>query len=107
MQSTKGKDETFREYFLRARHDADVRREILRSATVSRSIAGWMAILFLALTLGRMVFLGLRTGAWVSNQAIATAIFFVLTMMVYAKFGHRIADLESMNPPAGGPGHDH
>jgi uncharacterized membrane protein len=99
MQETKGEGESFREYFRRARHDAGVRREIMRSAGVSRSVAGWLAVAFAVLTFSQTLVHGLRGGGWISTQSVATAIMFVLCMMVYAKFGDRIAALQAMDEP--------
>jgi hypothetical protein len=96
MQSTKKPGESFRDYFRRARRDAAVRSQIIESARMARSVAGWVAVVFAGLVAWRTLSLGLRTGGWLSTQAVAYAIFFVLTMMVYSKFGHQIASLEAM-----------
>jgi hypothetical protein len=99
MQDAKGEGESFREYFQRARRDAGVRRQIMGSAVVARSIAGWLAAVFASLAVGRTLAHGLRDGAWISTETIAYAIAFVLCMMVYAKFGDRIAALRAMEDP--------
>jgi hypothetical protein len=97
MQGTKGDGEGFREYFQRARHDAAVRLQIMRSASTARSIAGWLAAVFVSLAIGRTLAQGLRGGIWVSTETIAYAVTFVLCMMVFAKFGDRIAALKAMD----------
>jgi hypothetical protein len=97
MQGSKGEGESFREYFRRARHDPGVRREIMRSAGVSRSVTGWLAAAFAAMTIFLTLEGGLRGGGWISTQSIAYAIMFVLCMMIYAKFGERIAALRAMD----------
>jgi hypothetical protein len=99
MQSTKGEGESFREYFQRARRDAGVRRQMIGSAVVARSITGWLATGFASLAVGRTLGRGLRGGGWISTETIAYAIIFVLCMMVYAKFGDRIAALRTMDDP--------
>jgi hypothetical protein len=99
MQGSKGKGESFREYFRRARHDPGVRREIMRSAGVSRSVTGWLAAAFAAMTILLTLDRGLRGDGWISTQSIAYAIMFVLSMMIYAKFGDRIAALRAMDDP--------
>src|SRR5271170_1065386 len=98
MQSSKEPGESFRDYFRRAKSDAGARRQILESSRMGRSVAGWAAAAFAILTVWRTLSLGMSAGGWVSTQSIAYAIFFVLTMMVYSKFGDRIASLESMDP---------
>jgi hypothetical protein len=99
MQDTKGDGESFREYFRRARHDAGVRREIMRSSAASRSAAGWLAVVFVSLGFWKTLDQGLHGGGWISAQSIGFAIMFVLCMMVYAKFGDRIAALRAMDDP--------
>jgi hypothetical protein len=99
MQSTKGEGESFRDYFQRARHDAGVRRQIMRSAGMARSLAGWLAAVFVSLAVWRTLAQGLRGGGWISTEAIAYSIVFVLCMKVYAKFGDRIAALRAMDEP--------
>src|SRR5208282_1934795 len=99
MQDTKGEGESFREYFQRARNDAGVRRQIMRSASVAKSIAGCLAVVFVALAIWRTLALGLSGGGWVSTQSIAYSILFVMCMMAYAKFGDRMAALEAMEDP--------
>jgi hypothetical protein len=99
MQSQKDPGESFRDYFRRARRDPGVRRQILESSRIGRSVAGWGAVMFALLTVLRTLTLGLRNGGWVSTQSVAFAIAFVLAMMVYSKFGDRIASLEAMDRP--------
>jgi hypothetical protein len=99
MQSLKDPGESFRDYFRRARRDAGVRRQILESSRTGRSVAGWGAVMFAFLTVLRTLNFGLRDGGWISTQSVAFAIFFVLAMMVYSKFGDRIASLEAMDHP--------
>ena len=102
MQDTKTKGESFREYFRRARHDAGVRRQIMRSAGMARSVAGWSAAALAALAVGRTLAQGLRGAGWVSTEVIAYAILFVICMTIYAKFGERISQLRAMDD-AGDP----
>jgi uncharacterized membrane protein len=97
MQSLKEPGESFRDYFRRAKHDAGVRRQILESSRMGRSLTGWAAIAFAVLTVWRTLSLGMQNDGWVSTQSIALAILFVMAMMVYAKFGERIASLEAMD----------
>jgi hypothetical protein len=99
MQSTKGEGESFREYFQRARHDAGVRRQIMKSAGTARSISGWLAAVFVSLAVWRTLAQGLRGGGWISTETVAYSIVFVLCMMVYARFGDRIAALRAMDDP--------
>jgi len=99
MRTLKDPGESFRDYFRRARHDAGVRRQILESSRVGRSVAGWGAAVFALLTLWRTLSLGMQKGGWISTQSVAFAIFFVLAMMIYSKFGDRIASLEAMDRP--------
>jgi hypothetical protein len=97
MQGTKHPGESFRDYFRRAKHDAGVRRQMLESSRKARSVAGWAAVVFAVLVAWITVSLGISAGRWVSTRSIACAIFFVMTMMVYSKFGERIAALEAMD----------
>jgi hypothetical protein len=98
MKGTKEEGESFREYFQRAGRDPGVRRQIMRSAGAARSIAGWLAALFASLAIGRTLAQGLR-GVWISTETVAYTVAFVLCMMVYAKFGDRIAALRAMDEP--------
>jgi uncharacterized membrane protein len=97
MKGTKKPGESFRDYFRRAQRDPAVRRQILESSRTARSISGWGAVAFAILAVWRTLSLGMNSGGWVSTQSVAYAIFFVLTMMVYSKFGERIASLQAMD----------
>jgi hypothetical protein len=97
MQGTKKPGESFKDYFRRAKHDPGVRLQILQSSRTARSVAGWAAVAFAILAMWRTLALGMRNGGWVSTQSIAFAILFVMAMMVYSKFGERIASLEAMD----------
>lgn len=99
MPNTKGEGESFRDYFRRARHDSGVRRQIMRSTQVARSAAGCLAAAFVSLAIWKTLAQGLRGGGWISTETIACSIAFVLCMMVYAKFGDRIAALRAMDEP--------
>jgi hypothetical protein len=97
MKGTKKPGESFRDYFRRAQRDPAVRRQILESSRTARSISGWGAIVFAMLAVWRTLSFGLSAGGWISTQSVAYAIFFVLTMMVYSKFGERISSLEALD----------
>ena len=101
MQGTKGDGESFREYFQRARHDAGVRRQIMLSASYARTVSGGLAVVFIGLTAWQTLASGLRGGGWISTRSIASSIAFVLSMMMYAKFGERIAALKAMDDKRG------
>lgn len=66
---------------------------------MARSVAGWLAAVFVSLAIWRTLAQGLRGGGWISTEAIAYSIIFVLCMMVYAKFGDRISALRAMDDP--------
>jgi hypothetical protein len=90
------KNESFREYFRRARHDPSVRRQLIANARVARSIAGWVAVILAAIALWESVSQGVQTGFWLPHGAIIAGFGFIANGFVWDKYGERIAALESM-----------
>jgi hypothetical protein len=91
------KNETFREYFRRAQHDAAVRRQLENTAQISRTVFGWVAVLFAGAGLWECVAHGLRSGTWLPGAAIFCSFGFVGNLLVWDKFGDRIAALRAMD----------
>jgi hypothetical protein len=91
------KNESFREYFQRAKHDPAARAQLLKNAQVSRSVFGWIAVLFAAAALAESFLNGIQSGVWLPGAAIFYSFGFVGNLLVWAKFGDRIAALRVMN----------
>jgi hypothetical protein len=89
------KNESFRDYFRRARHDEGVRAQFLRTARIARSFFGWLAVLFIVLGVCQVVYDMLHSGTWLSRTLIVDAACHFASLLVHEKFGDRIAALET------------
>ena len=88
------RNETFREYFRRARYDGKAAGELLRTAKGARKFFGSVAILFLALALwqiGDQLFHG---AGWVSRSVLIDVVGVITNLLIYDKLGERIIALE-------------
>ena len=94
------KNESFREFFQRAKHDRSVRLQLVRNAQVSRAVFGWIAILFAGAFVWACASHWLRSGNWLPGVAIFFAFGFVGNLLVWDKFGDRIAAFKAMDDPA-------
>lgn len=107
--------ETLRNYFTRARHDPVFRAKLLDSARYSKSCCGWSALAFAALTCVS-AYDGVSSGVRIWSLPAFCAVSFAFSLMLYDKFGDRVAALSSLDevpgkqaalepervPPAGG-----
>jgi hypothetical protein len=93
--------ESFREYFRRARTDPGVRAHLLENARYSRSAMGWVALVFAALGIGLSTYEGLHGREWMPPTSMFCAVSCVINVLIYDKFGDRIAILSSMDDAPG------
>jgi hypothetical protein len=106
------KHETFREYFRRARTDPSVRAHLLENARYSRSVFGWLLLVFGILAVCQFGFQLWTEGVWISRSSLFSIFSFAATWLIHNKFGDRIAVLAALDdageptptriaPPAG------
>jgi hypothetical protein len=91
------KHDTLTDYLRRARTDAGFRAHLLDNARYTKSAFGWSAFFFAALAVGPSVYDGLRYGMWTSSTSILAAVSCAFSLLIYDKFGDRIAMLTSMD----------
>lgn len=96
-------NETFREYIRRAKRDPVVRKQLERSARVSRSVFGWTAVLFAGAFLWTCASHGRRTGNWVPGLALFDSFGFTGNLLVWIKFGDRIAGFRALDETSSAP----
>ena len=91
--STKTK---LRDYLRRASHDASLRTELLANAHYSKKLWGWLSLMWGVFLLMEAVF------AWrglSSHYSFSGWAGIIMALMLYDKFGDRVAMLESMDEP--------
>jgi hypothetical protein len=93
-----------REYFRRARRDAGVRAHLIRTAAFARSCIGWVAVVLAIAGVAAAIANGLLTGVWISHTAILCAAGCAVNLVIWDKFGDRIAMLEAIDDGAPEPG---
>ena len=94
------KHETFREYFRRARTDPGVRAHLLENARYSRSVFGWLLLVFGVLAGCQFGFQLWKEGVWISRSTLFYVFSFAATWLIHNKFGDRIAVLAALDDPA-------
>jgi hypothetical protein len=94
------KKESLREYFRRARHDSAVRDHLIRNARMSRTCMGWSAVIMAAVAIAESAFHGYREGVWLPGSAVFFSFSFVANLLIWDKFGDRIAAYQSMEEAA-------
>ncbi len=103
------KNETFREYFRRARTDPSVRAHLLENARYSRTVFGWLLVVFGILAGWQYGYQFWKEGVWISRSSLFYTISFAATWLIHNKFGDRIAvlavwdDPTEPNPAQGAP----
>lgn len=89
--------ETLREYFRRARTDPSVRARLLENARLSRSVFGWLVLVFGILTIWQTGYQFWKEGVWVSRSSTFYTFSFAIVWLIYDKFGDRVAALSAMD----------
>jgi len=110
------RNETFREYFRRARYDRRASGQLLRTAKVARRFFGSIVIVFGVLTVWQSGYQLFHGAGWLSRSVFIDVVCLVTNLLVYDKLGERIIALEvlaespnqsseptlsSFSPPAG------
>lgn len=88
--------ETFREYFRRARFDADSRAHQLKSTRNSRSLFGWLTVIFAALAIWQFSCDHFSGSPWFSRGLALDIVSLGLNLMLFDKMSERIWVLEVM-----------
>jgi hypothetical protein len=93
------RNETFREYFRRARTDPTVRAQLLGNARYTRSVFGWLTLFFGILAFWQFGYQLWKEGVWISRLSIVYTFSFTTAWLIYDKFGDRVAVLAAMDDP--------
>jgi hypothetical protein len=88
------RNETFRDYFRRARYDKNVSAQLLRTAKSARKFFGWIVIVFVALTVWECADQLLHGAGWLSRSVLINVVGLVTNLLIYDKLGERIIALE-------------
>ena len=95
--------ETLTDHFRRARHDPAFRAHLLENARYSRSGFGWAALAFAILAAGDSAYGGIGGGAWFSRLTALCAVSCGFNLLIYERFGDRVAALSALDEAQGGP----
>ena len=86
--------ETFRDYFRRARYDSEASAQLVRTASGSRKLFGWLAVVFVVLSAWQIGYQLFRGDGWLSRPVLIDILCLVINLLVYEKLGERIIALE-------------
>jgi hypothetical protein len=88
------RNETFREYFRRARYDRKASGQLLRTAKGARKLFGSVVIVFAVLTFWQSGYQLLHGASWLSRSVFIDVVGLITNLLVYEKLGERIIALE-------------
>jgi hypothetical protein len=93
------KNESFRDYFRRARYDKEARAHLLKTARYTRSSFGWTVAVFSVLAVWQIGYARFHGGALFTRSVVLDVISIVIGLLLYVKMGERIVVLEVMGEP--------
>jgi hypothetical protein len=88
------RNETFRDYFRRARYDRQASAQLLSTAKAARQLFGWIVFVFAILSVWQIGYQLLNGVGWLSRSAFIDIGCLVINLLVYDKLGERIVALE-------------
>jgi hypothetical protein len=84
------------DYLRRARHEPSFRQHLLENARSVRSFSGWSAVAFAVLTVAQLALAWGNGRNWDTNESKTAALGVLIGMMMFIRFGDRMAMLMSL-----------